>query len=228
MNSRVCIIGLSLFICWEANCAAGFCAGLNEQEAAAPALTYKADQGANQPVARLGETKNSNLDTDRKLSPNDEISVTVYQEEDLAKKTIIDKNGMVMLPLLGQVKVGGLTTGEATSLIQQLYDKDYLVNPQVNLIIEKFASRRYSVLGQVQRPGTFDFPQNESVNLKEAIATAGSYTRLGSPSKVTVERMVNGVGKKIPLDVEKMSKDPKNKQFEIMPGDVITVGERTF
>ena len=63
------------------------------------------------------------------MSPNDEILVTVYQEDDLTTKTIIDKNGMVMLPLLGQVKISGLTVGQATAQIQQLYDKDYLVNP---------------------------------------------------------------------------------------------------
>ena len=162
------------------------------------------------------------------LSPNDVISMTVYQEDDLDTKTIIDKNGMVMLPLLGQVKVGGMTIGQATERIQQLYNKDYLVNPQVNLIVEQFAERRFAVLGQVQHPGSFDFPQNESVNLLEAIAIAGGYTRLGAPSKVDVRRIENGSPKIYHLDADEMSKDPKKAPFEILPDDIITVGERTF
>jgi polysaccharide export outer membrane protein len=154
--------------------------------------------------------------------------MTVYQEDDLNTKTIIDKNGMVMLPLLGQVKISGLTVLEATTQIQQLYDKDYLVNPRVNLIVEHFAERRFSVLGQVQKPGSFEFPQNESVNLIEAIAIGGGYTRLGNPSKVDVKRIENGSPKVYHLDAGKMAKDPKKKPFEILPDDIINVGERTF
>ena len=162
------------------------------------------------------------------LSPNDEIIMTVFQEDDLSTKTTVDVNGMVMLPLLGEVKIGGMTMPQATALIQQLYNKDYLVNPQVNLIVDKFAERHFAVLGQVQRPGSYDFPQNEPVDLLEAIAMAGSYTRLGAPSKVTVRRIENGEAKIYHLDADQIAQDPKKKTFQILPDDVITVGERNF
>ena len=164
----------------------------------------------------------------RGIQLNDVISMKVYQEDDLDTKTIIDKNGMVMLPLLGQVKVGGMTIGQATERIQQLYNKDYLVNPRINLIVEQFADRRFSVLGQVQHPGSFDFPQNEPVNLLEAIAISGGYTRLGAPSNVAVRRIENGSPKIYHLDGGEMSKDPKKAPFEILPDDIIIVGERNF
>ena len=154
--------------------------------------------------------------------------MTVYQEDDLKSKTIIDVDGMVMLPLLGQVKIGGMTLGQATAQIQQLYNRDYLVNPQVNLIVEKFAARRFAVMGQVQHPGSFDFPQNEPVNLLEALAISGGYTRLGAPSKVSVRRVENGSPKIYRLDADAIAKDQKKKPFEILPNDVITVGERNF
>jgi polysaccharide export outer membrane protein len=154
--------------------------------------------------------------------------MTVYQEDDLSTKTIIDKNGMVMLPLLGQVKISGMTVGEATTRIRELYDKDFLVNPQINLIVEHFAESHFSVFGQVQHPNNFIFPQNESMNLLEAIAMAGGYTRLGQPSKVDVRRIENGAPKVYHFDAGKMAKDPSKKPFEILPDDIITVGERTF
>jgi polysaccharide export outer membrane protein len=121
-----------------------------------------------------------------------------------------------------------LTVKDATTKIQQLYDKDYLVNPQVNVIVEQFAARHFSVLGQVQKPGSFDFPQNEGMNLLEAIAMAGGYTRLGAPSKVRVRRQENGTEKTISLNAEEMSKDSKKKNFEVLPDDFIYVDERTF
>ena len=211
------------------SCASGLCAGTNDQRVAAPMLTPGDKPGTNHLVLiQSGHPNDSGSDSARTLSPNDGISVTVYQEDDLATKTTIDKNGMVMLPLLGQVKISGLTVGEATALIQQLYGKDYLVHPQVNLVVERFAQRRFAVMGQVKNPDSFDFPTNESVNLLEAIAKAGGYTRLGAPSKVDVRRVENGSPKIYHFDAGAMAKDPKNKPFEILPGDIITVGERTF
>jgi polysaccharide export outer membrane protein len=229
MISRISFIGMSLSICLGASCVSELCAGTNGQKVSVPALAKGEVQRTNQPVlAQLGDTNSLRLDSERMLSPNDVIALTVYQEDDLATKTIIDKNGMVMLPLLGQVKISGLTVAQATARIQQLYDKDYLVNPQVNLIVEHFAERRFAVLGQVQKPGHFDFPQNEPVNLLEAIAIAGGYTRLGAPSKVDVRRVENGSPKIYHLDAGNMAEDPKKKPFEILPDDIITVGERTF
>jgi polysaccharide export outer membrane protein len=162
------------------------------------------------------------------LSPNDAISMTVYQEGDLAAKTTIDVNGMVMLPLLGQVNIGGLTLGQANARIQHLYAQDYLVNPQVNLTVEQFAPRQFSVLGEVQRPGSYNFQTNEPMNLLEAIAISGGYTRLGAPSKVSVRRVQNGSIKVYRLDAGKMDLDQKQKPFDILPNDIITVGQRTF
>ncbi len=211
-------------ICLGVGCASGLCGPTNDQASSAPALTIGAGPGTNHP----GDANDLKSDPARVLSPNDGILVTVYQEDDLTTKTIIDKNGMVMLPLLGQVKISGLTVGQATARIQQLYDKDYLVHPQVNLIVESLAGRRFAVLGQVQKPGNFDFPTNEPVNLLEAIAMAGGYTRLGAPSKVDVRRIENGSPKIYHFDAGKMAKDAKNKPFEILPDDIITVGERTF
>jgi protein involved in polysaccharide export with SLBB domain len=83
-------------------------------------------------------------------------------------------------------------------------------------------------MGQVQHPGSFDFPQNEPVNLLEALAISGGYTRLGAPSKVSVRRVENGSPKIYRLDADAIAKDQKKKPFEILPNDVITVGERNF
>jgi len=216
-------------VCLAASCASAVFAGSNEPVSSTPTGTTSVEPGTSQPALIQPEATNNSIpDTDRRLSPNDEITVTVYQEDELKTKTIIDKNGMVMLPLLNQVKISGMTTGQATALIQHLYDKDYLVNPQVNLIVEKFAGRHFAVMGQVQRPGSFDFPQNESVNLLQAIATAGGSTRLGDLSKVKVRRLENGSPRVFDLDAREMEKNAKKKPFEILPDDIINVGERTF
>jgi polysaccharide export outer membrane protein len=126
----------------------------------------------------------------------------------------------------GQVKIGGKTIEEATTVITRLFDDGYLVNPQVSITVLEYAKRRFTVLGQVQRPGTYEMPGEESINLLQAISMAGGYTRIGAPWKITLQRTVNDEQRVFKLDAEAMSKDRNAKPFEIMPDDTITVGEK--
>jgi polysaccharide export outer membrane protein len=162
------------------------------------------------------------------LKPNDVILVKVYQEDDLETKAAIDRDGWITLPLLGAVQVGKKTPEQAAAVIRDLYGKDYLVNPRVSLMILEHAKLRFTVMGQVQRPGTYEFPADEPLNLLQGIAMAGGYTRMGAPSRVTLQRLQNGQPVIYPLNATQMSKDKNAAPFEIMPDDIITVGERVF
>jgi polysaccharide export outer membrane protein len=130
------------------------------------------------------------------------------------------------MPLLGSVRVVSNTLEQATIAIHDLLAKHYLVNPQVNLNVTEFAKRRFTVLGQVQHPGTYDMPPDDAVSLLQAIATAGGYTRIGNPRKISVQRIIGGENKLIKLDAEAMALDRKDKPFEVLPDDVISVGEK--
>lgn len=164
----------------------------------------------------------------RCLQPNDVLEMTVYQEPDLTTKVTLDGRGMAELPLIGSQKLAGLTLSQATARVRDLYDKDYLVHPKVTIQMEQMATQRFTVLGQVQRPGAFEFPPNERVNLLQGIAMAGGYTRLAASSKVTLQRVVNGSLSVFELDAADMATNKKIKPFELLPGDTITVGERVF
>lgn len=190
------------------------------------------------PTALLADTNSHVSATDlistnsatsaHRLGTNDKIQIIVYQEDDLDTTVTLDDKGIVMLPLLGKVKLGGLTVEAATEMIQAAYGKDYLVNPEVNIMVLQYAQRQFSVLGEVQRPGSFDMPENEHFNILEAIAMAGGYTRLGSPSKVTVRRVVNGETVIYKIDTDAAAREKSAKLFEILPDDIVNVGERTF
>ena len=180
--------------------------------------------------ARIAATNGVNAGTrrDYQFVPADVVQVKVYQEDDLDAKVRVAKDGTVTLPLLGAVNIGGKTREQAATLIQQKLGEKYLVNPQVTVEVVDYAKRRFTVLGQVQRPGTFEFPGDETVNLLQAISIAGGYTRLGSPSKVTVQRG-EGADKKIfKLDADSMAKDKNVTVFDIQPDDTITIGEKIF
>lgn len=160
------------------------------------------------------------------LRPGDVVQVKVYQEEDLTAVARIGKDGMISMPLLGSVKVLGSTIAQATTAIHDLLIKDYLVSPQVTLNVMEFAKRRFTVLGQVQHPGTYDMPADDSVSLLQAVAMAGGYTRIGNPRRITVQRTVGGANTVVKLDAESMAADKNQQPFVILPDDVIIVGEK--
>lgn len=171
---------------------------------------------------------NTNARPDYVLVANDTIMVKVYQESDLDAKVRISKDGSIVLPLLGQVAVGGKTREDAAKMIRDLLAEKYLVSPQVSLDIAEYSKRRFTVLGQVQRPGTFDLPGDEAVNLLQAISMAGGYTRLGTGRGVTVQRGQGAEKKVFKLDADSMAKDKDVKVFEIIADDTITIGEKLF
>jgi len=160
------------------------------------------------------------------LRQGDVVQVKVYQEDDLTSISRIGKDGTIAMPLLGSVQVVSNSLEQATVIIHDLLAKDYLVNPQVILNVTEFAKRRFTVLGQVQHPGTYDMPADDSVSLLQAIAAAGGYTRIANAHKVTIQRTVGTENKQIKLDAEPNALKKQEKPFEIFADDVIVVGER--
>ena len=162
------------------------------------------------------------------LAPNDVVQIKVYQEDDLETKARVGQDGTISFPLIGVVPIGGKTVEQAGALIREKLDKDYLVNPQVTLIVVEYSKRRFTVLGQVQKPGSFEIPSEESVTLLEAIAMAGGYTRLADKGRVKVTRMAGDKTTTVTVDTKRESNDAETMSFQILPEDTITVPERFF
>ena len=162
------------------------------------------------------------------LTPNDVVEMKVYQEDDMQTKVRIAKDGTATFPLIGVVKLGGRTVEDAVAVIREALDRDYLVNPQVSLSVVEYSNRRFTVMGQVQKPGTYEIPSEESATLLQAIAMAGGFTRLANPGKITLTRTYGGKKMSYNLDARAAASDANTKTFEIQADDTITVAERFF
>ena len=162
-----------------------------------------------------------------RLTANDVLKIKVYQEEDLTTDLRISKDGTATFPLLGAISLGGKSIEEATALVRDLLGKDYLVNPQVTITVTEYAKRRFTVLGQVGKPGIYEFPNEEGVTLLQAIGMAGGFTRLARTSTVTVTR-TSGGNRTLNVNVKANTDDPAARQFEVLQDDTVQVGERTF
>ena len=163
-----------------------------------------------------------------RLGPEDLLEVKVFRQPDLETRARIAEDGTVMLPLLGSIGLAGKTVAQARVLIHDLLAKDYLINPQVTVSVLEYGKSLFTVLGEIQKPGSYEIPPDQSYHLLQAIAVAGGYTRLGAPGRVTVQRVQDGQKQVYRLDAGAMAKNPKVSLFEIRPGDTITVGEKVF
>jgi polysaccharide export outer membrane protein len=168
------------------------------------------------------------VDGSYKISPQDVIKISVFQEDDLTTTARVGEDGTVQMPLIGSVRVGGRSIREATALIEAGLRKDYLVSPQVAVGVSEFAKRRFAILGQVQRPGTYEVPANERLDVLQAIGLAGGYTRSANAARIVVKRVSEGSERIFRLNAKEMARDGSSRGFPVMPGDTITVEESFF
>lgn len=105
------------------------------------------------------------------IGPEDEISITVWDHPDLTRKIRVNLEGKISFPLIGEVSVGGLTTIEIEKKIGELLNKDYIINPQVSVVIESYKSSKVSIMGEVKMPGPYALTRR--MNVVEALSMAG-------------------------------------------------------
>lgn len=171
----------------------------------------------------------SGVDSNYVLRPFDLIRFTMYQEEDMLQELRLDADGTVLLPLIGKQKIGGMTVEGAQTFLAELYNKDYFVNPQINLLVLEVSPRNVQVLGQVNMQGPVEIPIDRRLTLVDAIAQAGGATRLANTRKVTVKReLPDGRTVTFELDYQKMMTDADEEPFVLQDGDTIFLSERTF
>ncbi|WP_309400266.1 polysaccharide biosynthesis/export family protein [Cerasicoccus maritimus] len=172
-------------------------------------------------------TKNVGLTgANYQLQPLDILQVLVFQEPDLEQQIRISQDGGAKLQLIGDVNLAGLTINEANQLITDLYNRDYLVNPQISLNLLSYTEQRAYVHGQVNRPGPVVIPPEETMTLSQVISAAGSMTRLAS-NKIRVTRFDDNGKKQVKTYYfDEILKDPAANDVVIENGDSIFITER--
>jgi protein involved in polysaccharide export with SLBB domain len=165
---------------------------------------------------------------DYRLSVNDLLDFRIFQEPDFDAVIRIAGDGTAIFPMIGRVHIADKTVAQATELLRQRYMSGYLTNPQVNLTVRTYARKLFTILGQVQRPGTYPIEGSESVSLLQAIGMAGGYTRIANPNRIILKRREGEKENVYEFNAKKMARSGADSTFRIMPGDVITVSESIF
>lgn len=130
---------------------------------------------------------------------------------------VIDKNGEINLPVVGKIKLSGISIEDARAKIENKVS-EWIVSP---VVICKMVSFRVSILGDVNRPGTYTFYQG-SVNVFDVISAAGDLTYYGNRQEVKIVRKAANEDVIIKIDLRRADilKDP---QYYLQPGDIVYV-----
>lgn len=152
----------------------------------------------------------------------DVVAINVWKDADLSRTMPVRPDGRISLPVIGEIEVAGLTTGE---LQERIVTKlgPYVRNPQVNVIIEQIRSRTFNVMGKVSKPGSFDLIKPTS--LLDAIALAGGFTEYARVSHIYVLRtQPNGSQTIIPFNYKAVIKGKRPADnINLQPGDSVVV-----
>jgi len=160
---------------------------------------------------------------DEMLGPGDNVHITVFGNPDLNTDARISAQGTIAFPLLGEIKIAGLTAGAAmTAIADRLRDGKFVLNPQVSLNVTQMKSRQVSVLGQVMRPGRYALDDTSS-RLTDVLALAGGISPTGDET-VTVMVTRNGKTEKLDIDVAKIyANGDQTRNIAVENGDTIFV-----
>jgi protein involved in polysaccharide export with SLBB domain len=195
-----------------------------------PKIFWAQESGDN-----VKENVQTNIDNSYVLAGKDVLTVTVFDEENLSTTQPIDGNNEIKVPLIGKIKVGGLTVREAETLIEKEFiDKEYLRDPLVTIKVQ--SRKEVFVLGEVNSPGTITFKSDvNTLNIVELIAMCSGFTKLANKKTVEVSRrMSDGTfqTKRVNLEavLQEKERDKQGDQkiaiFEVKPGDIVFVAQR--
>jgi polysaccharide biosynthesis/export protein len=150
------------------------------------------------------------------LGPGDRLRIIVYGEETLTGEYRVTGAGDVSFPLIGNVKADGRTIEDLQTDLTSKLGAGYLADPRVSAEIIDY--RPYYILGEVTRPGQYDY--SVGLTIEQAIAAAGGFTYRAKSNRVFLKRATQT--RETLVDLK------EHTAFLVLPGDTIRVAERFF
>ena len=146
-----------------------------------------------------------------KLGVADKIRITVYNEPTLSGEFLVNSDGSLALPLIGNMKAAGLAAPDLQAILEVRYAEGFLRNPRVG--VEVLTYRPFYIYGQVVKPG--EYPYSEGLSVMKAVALAQGFTNRANKKKIFLKP---AGGKELTVNVDKT----------VQPGDLIRIPERNF
>ena len=157
-----------------------------------------------------------------RLGAGDAVRITVFQNPDLTLETRISESGIVSFPLLGTIRIGGLTISQAEKVIADgLREGNFVKQPQVSMLVLQIRANQVSVLGQVNRAGRFPIDVAD-LRLADVLAIAGGIASSGA-DMVVVAGTRGGKPFRAEIDLPNLFSPEGSPDISIQNGDVVWV-----
>ncbi len=155
------------------------------------------------------------------IGPGDVLNINVWRETEITQKLVVRPDGMITLPLIGDVSATGQTPEQLAEVVSKKLES-VLTSPQVSVIVAEVHSKFYVVVGQVAKPG--EYPLTRPTTVLEAVSQAGGFRDFAKTGKMYVLHYDNGSRVRVPFNYKKVVKGGKSQQdFEVSSGDAIVV-----
>jgi polysaccharide export outer membrane protein len=166
-----------------------------------------------------------------RVGPGDVLEVTVLDNQEVSRAPTVQTNGVIALPLLGEVEVSGLTAVEIQRKLTTLLARDYLVNPQVEVKVKDYQSQFVTVVGEVNTPGRK--PLRGRTRLVDLLVEAGGFTPRASGDIMITrqEGTFDGGGKTLRMSLSRGALTPQdqvNLEVVLKNGDLITAVQKYY
>ncbi len=165
--------------------------------------------------------------TSTEVGPGDLFDVSVFGEKDLPKDFRVQPDGTIRFPYIGPVRVAGLEPQQIEQLLRdRLVTEKILMDPQLTVVVRQYNSKRVSVIGAVNKPGSLSWA--EGMKIVDAISQTGWFTSLADSDHVVLTRLI-GHGKSVTalISVDAIT-DGQQQDVPLQAGDTIKVEARTF
>lgn len=160
------------------------------------------------------------------LGPGDIFNLEIVGEKDLPNEYQVARDGTVTLPYIHTVEVAGLEPQELSALVRKLLiEQDILRDPSVVVTVKEYRSKRVTLLGQVQKPGSFSLAPG--MTLLQAISLAGGMTSIAHTTRVNLTRTTKNGSRTVVVDVEEIY-EGRAPDIPLQAGDRVYVPERIF
>lgn len=176
-------------------------------------------------VLALFSMAHSSFAQDYIVGEEDMLRVNVYDNPDLATTVRVSGDGRIKLPLIGEVKVAGLTASEISKKIAALLADGYVVDPHVSVFIEEYKSKRTTILGQVVKPGIYSLSGNTT--FLELLSKAEGMTKdAGDKAIITRRSGASGRTEIITIDLNRLVLEGQTSlDIPVLDGDSIYIAK---
>jgi polysaccharide export outer membrane protein len=170
--------------------------------------------------AMAGTSSNSGQKESLLIGAGDMLHVTIFREPDLEAKSRVTDTGDITLPLAGALHVAGLDPAQAETAVAARYESLHLLkHAQVSVLVDEYATQSISVMGEVQKPGSYPVTAPRSVI--DALALAGGLTNKAD-RHITIEHR-GQLGGKQEVFLPNNSDEALAAQVKVYPGDIVMV-----